>query len=232
MEMPIRLPRVVVKLGGSLLERRDWPCLLTAWLKRQPRSSWLLICGGGQAVDKLRAADQAYSLGAETCHWQAIAQMGVNARAVAARFPQAVVSTCLRQANHLLQSLPFAQDELGTNAPAPGKGGIPPLVFLDCEPFLRQETTWNGVAPLPHSWDVTSDSIAARVAHRVSAQELVLLKSSLPTLKAPLAVNGNWLAMLAATGYIDPYFPKAARGLRGQFVDLTSILPAAMSWHA
>ena len=46
---------------------------------------------------------------------------------------------------------------------------------------------------LPASWDVTSDSIAAWVAHRVGAERLVLVK--------------------AGPG-VDEYFPKAIQGAR------------------
>jgi len=60
---------------------------------------------------------------------------------------------------------------------------------------------------LPHSWDVTSDSIAAAAAVAWEAEELILLKScDLPT--------PTGLANLAEQGQVDPYFPVAARGLR------------------
>ena len=57
--------------------------------------------------------------------------------------------------------------------------------------------------PLPHNWRVTSDTIAARVADRLGAIELVLLKSA--TLPA-----GTDRAAAARLGLVDPEFPRAA----------------------
>ena len=54
---------------------------------------------------------------------------------------------------------------------------IPLLVTSTIVDELEEEEA----SPLPHSWDVTSDTIAAWIAGRVEAQSLVLLKSvSLP----------------------------------------------------
>jgi aspartokinase-like uncharacterized kinase len=62
-------------------------------------------------------------------------------------------------------------------------------------------------APLPHAWSTTSDSIAARLAVRLGAGELVLLKSaSLPP--------GRTLDGAAGLGLVDPEFPRASADLR------------------
>jgi aspartokinase-like uncharacterized kinase len=56
---------------------------------------------------------------------------------------------------------------------------------------------------LPHTWAVTSDSIAAHVAEILCATELVLLKStSLP--------HSCATQVAAEQGYVDAFFPKAA----------------------
>lgn len=66
----------------------------------------------------------------------------------------------------------------------------------------------------PHSWDVTSDSMAVRVAHVAGAEELVLLKSC-------DFVGDDWDAA-ARTGVVDPFFPRAmakSRPLRARVIN-------------
>jgi aspartokinase-like uncharacterized kinase len=59
-------------------------------------------------------------------------------------------------------------------------------------PVLAPSRWLRDVDPLPHSWDVTSDSIAAWVAGMVGARRLVLVK--------PPGVSAN---------AVDPYFHRA-----------------------
>ena len=57
---------------------------------------------------------------------------------------------------------------------------------------------------LPHSWNVTSDSIAARAAIVHRATRLVLLKS------IDIPVGTSWVEA-AERGWVDPHFPIIAR---------------------
>ncbi len=54
-------------------------------------------------------------------------------------------------------------------------------------------------------WHVTSDSIAARLAQHMGAEQLVLLKSSLP--------QSRTLRGASEEGLVDQYFSTAAAGL-------------------
>ena len=54
---------------------------------------------------------------------------------------------------------------------------------------------------LPHSWDVTADSIAARVAVVRGAERLVLLKS------VDVPAGTPW-EEATARGWVDPHFPR------------------------
>ena len=85
------------------------------------------------------------------------------------------------------------------------------LVVLDVESTLRGMET-GGDTRLPSSWEVTSDSIAARVSRELGTGELVLLKS--------VSAETRDLVALAACGIVDGYLPEAAEGLRVRIVNL------------
>ena len=172
----------VVKLGGSLL---DFDCLvprLHAWLAGQPPMPGVMLVGGGKLADAIRDAFARHRLGEEAAHWLCIRLLGVTAELVAGLLPEAVLVNRF--------------DELAAERVAKR------LAVFEPEQYLRDEA----VDPLPHSWDVTSDSIAARLAARLEAGELVLLKSDLP---AGLAT----LQEAADAGYVDRYFPTVAADL-------------------
>jgi 5-(aminomethyl)-3-furanmethanol phosphate kinase len=80
---------------------------------------------------------------------------------------------------------------------------VPGVRVLDCLRFAREDESRPG--SLPHSWDVTSDSIAARAAVVLCAEQLVLLKS------ADVPPGTLW-EEAAARGWVDRYFPNAVAG--------------------
>lgn len=135
-------------------------------------------------ADVVRQAFARHALDEESAHWLCIRVLGVTAELFARLLPEAAL---VRRFDDLADF-----------------DGAAPVVF-ECEEFLRNEDA-RSLAPLPHSWDVTSDSIAARLAERLSACELALLKSSLPE-------KSSTLAQAARTGYVDRHFPTAARRL-------------------
>ena len=75
---------------------------------------------------------------------------------------------------------------------------------LDAEAFLRADEGKPGC--LPHTWAVTTDSIAARVARVYGAAKLVLLKS------VEVPAGTSWQAA-ATAGWVDAHFPTAVEGL-------------------
>lgn len=180
----------VVKLGGSLL---DWPEMIASlrvWLARQPAAANILIVGGGEFVEKLRVIERAHPLLPEATHWLAIRAMSLSAAIVSEQFPEAKRASSLEQLR--------LNDE-----PAPQ--------ILDVERFLREDR--DTAHALPENWDVTSDSIAARVAQVLNACELVLLKSALP--RGELSRES-----LARLGYVDAYFPRASKGRNVRAINL------------
>jgi aspartokinase-like uncharacterized kinase len=185
----------VIKVGGSLL---DWPPLrmvLPAWLAGEPAALNVLVCGGGSLVDVVRKAESAISSGEEAAHWLCIDLMSVTARVLAVVFGSVpLIETYEELLDHV------ARREHAT-------------VVFDSREFLRKHESRLPGRQLPQNWDVTSDSIAGRLAEVIGADEVVLLKSSDP----PAAS----LADLAAAGYVDPFFPSLA--LRGSSVRIVNL---------
>jgi aspartokinase-like uncharacterized kinase len=174
--MPLRR---VVKVGGSLLGWDGLPGALEQWRKRQVHATGLhvtdvLIAGGGEFADAVRRADTAQGLGEEASHWLCVDALSVTARLLGG-----------------IAKLPVVAD--------PEKLSYTTPAVFDPAPFLRTTEPFLPPAALPHSWAVTSDSIAARIAVWMEAHELVLLKSSLPMAADELGA--------AAEGYVDAYFP-------------------------
>lgn len=191
----------VVKLGGSLLDWPLWVERFRSWLAAQPPARTVLIAGGGAAADEVRRRDRDDKLDPSTAHWLAIDAMHANTIVVRRLLPEAIAID--RWAD--LQSPPNAAS----------------LVAFSPRDFLRSVEPRAAGAILPHSWDATSDSIAARLATVLGAEgpkeaaELVLLKSASPPLGA------NTLERLAAAGFVDRCFPQFAGTLGAvRFVNL------------
>jgi aspartokinase-like uncharacterized kinase len=71
---------------------------------------------------------------------------------------------------------------------------------LDVVPFALADEL------LPHSWAVTTDSIAARYAETIGATRLILLKS------VAIPPGTDW-PTAAANGWVDEFFPTMAKRL-------------------
>lgn len=170
----------VVKVGGSLLGLEDLAERLRRWLAGEPQASNVLVVGGGSRVDVIRRRQYAEI----EAHWLAVAAMLSNARDLQNVLPEAKWFERIYEVRD--SGAPFG--------------------ILDPLSFMRYDDARHPLGPLPASWGVTSDSIAARAADMLKANELVLLKSALPPASAALEV-------LVAAGYVDPFFPHAAHDL-------------------
>lgn len=168
----------VVKVGGSLFADARLPQRFANWLKDQPPACSLILTGGGRLADEIRDLDQRFGLPANVSHELAVHSMKAQATVLRAKLTEAGCNS---------QWL----DDLAGDVPAAG------IWFIDPVEFMAQDA--QSASPLPASWEVTSDSIAARVAMAASAPELVLLKAINPP------PNKN-LTSLTAAGYIDPMF--------------------------
>jgi aspartokinase-like uncharacterized kinase len=187
----IRPGLAVIKVGGSLLDWPELPGRLTEFLNgrraRMPAERAVLIAGGGPAADLIRLLDQVHGLGDRTAHVLALHALDLTAIMLAAILPR---------------SSPV--DRIEALSTAWDAGDIPILVPRSILSAI--DRSGSGFNPLPESWDVTSDTIAARIAAYLEAESLILLKSA----SVPV---GTSRAAAARLGLVDPILPLAARAL-------------------
>ena len=189
---------LIVKVGGSLYDLPDLGPRLRAWLALQATRRIVLFPGGGAAADWIRHVDSLAQLGEERSHWLALRALTLTAHVLAARLPGATVI-----------------EDLNEREAAWRRGLVP---VLDPHAFARADE--HRADHLPHSWDVTSDSLAARAAIVAVCPELILLKSrDLPT-------DDDWTAA-ARLGLVDAAFPLASASLRVLVVNFRQWRPAS-----
>ncbi|RLS29959.1 MAG: hypothetical protein DWH79_11510 [Planctomycetota bacterium] len=180
---------IVIKIGGSILARSDWPERVAALLgdirigSTSPRRT--LLIGGGAVVDGLRELDRVRRQPDQLMHQLAIDGMGITARLVAAALGLPLVA-----------------------APSGGDGVLDMAAWLAAEPGRARG--------MPAGWEVTSDSLSALVAADCG-HRLVLVKSVSPpcsSLSTPESTAaGRILQHLADAGWVDCWFPVAAANI-------------------
>src|SRR5213078_163068 len=89
-------------------------------------------------------------IGEDAAHWMAVLGMDQYAHALAARLPEAAL--------------------------VDGDGGISAAIQAGRLPVLAPYHWLRAADPLPHSWEVTSDTIAAWLAGQLGARRVVLIK--------------------------------------------------------
>jgi aspartokinase-like uncharacterized kinase len=187
----------VVKVGGGLArEAGDGAlrALCHAVGDAGARHPLLVVPGGGEFADAVRDQDGRFDLRAATAHRMAILAMDQFGWLLADLIPGAVACA----------GLPSAR--------AAAAGGSTPVLLPAAS--LAED-------PLPASWAVTSDSIAAWIAGAEHAARLVLVKPvaglyrDWPADGEPLArLSVDELAELRAAGGaagVDPHLPQALR---------------------
>ncbi len=181
--------RAVVKVGGSLLGWPELPGRLTTWLETRrandPMEEIVLVAGGGAAADWIRSLDRVYGLGEDVAHELALHALDLTAVILARLLPGSM-----------------AVDRLDMLAAARESGTTPIVAPRN----VLNEIERHGTDRLPATWDVTSDTIAARIAEHLQARTLVLIKS----MSAPVGTTRQAAAQM---GLVDPMLPRAARSI-------------------
>lgn len=174
MPAPITRQRpFVIKIGGSLAAS----ALLPRWLQAIEKipGQPIAVPGGGPFADAVRAAQMDIGFDDLTAHHMALLAMeqyGLVLAAMAPRLVMAATPAAIRRAWRLNQIPIWAPSH------------------------MLASTT-----PVPPTWDATSDTLAAWLAHELGATKLLLVKSTdLPAGAAPT------LADLSASRVVDRLF--------------------------
>lgn len=139
----------VLKVGGSLAEDAASLTSLCQELSVLAKNHRILIVpGGGEFADTARKFDKTYSLSDMVAHKMAILAMDQYGFFLSDITPNSYVSHSLKEISESV------------------KGMLP--IFLPSKFMFRED-------PLEHSWDVTSDTIAAYIAGLLHAEKLILV---------------------------------------------------------
>jgi aspartokinase-like uncharacterized kinase len=141
----------VVKVGGSLLAAPGLLDHVLAIVAHAARSQRLVIVpGGGRFADAVRQVGRTIPLSDGAAHWMAVLAMDQYAHLIVDRLANATL----------------------VEDPA----GVVRALDAGMVPVLAPSRWLRSADPLPHSWDVTSDSIAAWLAGAMGAAHLTLIK--------------------------------------------------------
>jgi len=153
---------------------------LPRWLDALSQTGVIIVPGGGPFADAVRTAQARWRFDEATAHHMAILGMRQYGRMLAGLCPKLLMAT--------------TEEELASR-PGVAKIWLPLPELLD-------------EANIPASWGVTSDSLAAWVAGRLQAANLLLVKS------VDLSALGTTPFLsrvdLVSRGWADPLFPAYA----------------------
>jgi aspartokinase-like uncharacterized kinase len=139
----------VIKVGGSLSGSRLVLRKLFEELAVNSKNyKFLVVPGGGPFADMVRKIYCKFSISEDAAHWMAILAMDQMGFFFSSFHPNIRIVDNIEEARKI------------------SRGLIPVLI-----PFKMMFDN----DPLPHSWDVTSDSIAAYIAHITGTKKIFIL---------------------------------------------------------
>jgi 5-(aminomethyl)-3-furanmethanol phosphate kinase len=168
----------VIKIGGSLLGASE----LAHWLKvvtQYGDGKVVIVPGGGIFADAVRDAQQISHMSDTCAHKLAVRAMDQFACVLADMEP------LLAKARNELELAERTWQHRG-------------IVWLPSEMVLAD-------TEIASSWDVTSDSIAAWLAHKLNAEKLILVKSLKPDARSTVQD-------LVQQDLVDKAFPDYIQG--------------------
>lgn len=177
--------RRVVKVGGSLLKRKELVVQISRWTQHQSPAQNLFLFGGGDMINSVRDLDQIHSLDAKMAHWICVELLDASFN---------MADRWFSDWGSIQTTMEFC--ELVAKQPCLSNSIVKCTSFYHC----------GQAGELPQDWRTTTDSIAARLAVLSNASELVLLKS------CPVDRQLSH-GVMAEQGIVDEAFPGAAESI-------------------
>ena len=141
--------------------------------RRLENTSSVIILGGGEFANLIRKYDSQINFSDEANHWAAIECMDITARLVSDKVESARLA-------YTIEEIEKISDD-----------GFTPIFAVS--DFLRRED------PFECSWDVTSDSIAAYVAHLLNANLLIVTDVNGIYTQEPKEPGSTFISKIDAT---------------------------------
>lgn len=139
---------IVVKLGGSLYQSTELKHWLTSLESLAKQHSIVIVPGGGPFADNVRNAQAIYHFDESAAHHMALLAMAQFGLLLSGLSP---TCQCFRYQD-------FRHESNGLS------------VWLPDESLLSEQD-------IPHSWDISSDSLSLWLASKLKAERLILVKS-------------------------------------------------------
>ena len=181
--------RAVIKIGGSLTSKpENIRELMESIEDLSTRHLLVIVPGGGPFAENVRKLQELLDLSDSATHWMAILAME--------QFGE-----LLYQYTRKLET--FSGREIGE-------------MMLQKRSFILQPYRLvRSKDELPHTWDVTSDSIAMWVAILIGADLAVLAKST--DTGTPKQIGVEESKSLAKDGIVDAHLPMIHPNFKGRF---------------
>lgn len=143
---------IIVKIGGKILKNpkdlKSTISQLDLLCEKRIIQNIIIIPGGGSYANFVRFIDDKLKIGDDLSHWMAIYAMNQNGKDLCEKYPKIRLLDNFNELKNLTHEL---------------------NIFLPFN-FLYQTDE------LPHSWNVTSDSITLYLAHKLELDIVYLIK--------------------------------------------------------
>src|SRR4051812_24221259 len=175
--------QTVVKIGGGLLaDPVPLDAALGAIADAAASRRLLVVPGGGPFADAVRAIDRQLHLTDDAAHWMAVLAMDQHAHLLASRLRRGML----------------VNDRAGIKVALAAAEIDRPIPVLAPYQWLREAD------PLRHTWDITSDSIAAWIAGQLHAERVVLIKPAGASGETLVDVHFTRVLPAAVTAVVVP----------------------------